>query len=130
MLWRAWIDPAYRLSPRESRLIETTRRPKVHLFNHRGRPEATIGTTGRYGIGDSVGNSTTSTLLGGFNLTFYTVDGTTFPFVEYDSGQVSTGVIVLQNPTASGSAAIAHSNHYVAQPLFRPHAALHQLQKK
>ena len=95
-----------------------------------GGTYGTIDTTGRYGIGDSVGNNNTSTLLGGFNLTFYTVDGTTFPFMEYDSGQVSTGVIVLQNPTASGSAAIAHSNHYVAQPLFRPHAALHQLQKK
>jgi hypothetical protein len=104
--------------------------PAVGIAFNSGGTYAALDSTGRFGIADSVGNSTTTTLLGGFNLTFYTVDGTTFPFIESDSGQVSTGVIVLQNPAASASAAVAHSNQFVAQPLFRPHPALHQLQKK
>jgi hypothetical protein len=83
---------------------------------------ATIGSGGRYGITATAGNNTTSTLLGGFTLTFYAVDGTTFPFVELDNGQVSTGVIVLQTPSTS-SAAIAHSNMFVVRPLIRAHTA-------
>lgn len=81
----------------------------------------TIGSGGRYGISATAGNNTTSTLLGGFTLTFYAVDGTTFPFMEIDAGQVSTGVIVLQTPSSSSSA-IAHSNMFVVRPLIRPHA--------
>ncbi len=70
----------------------------------------TIGSGGRYGLSATASTSKTGTLLGGFNLTFYAVDGTTFPFVELDSGQVSTGVIVLQNSSTSSPA--------VARPMF------------
>ncbi|MGA8436893.1 MAG: hypothetical protein WB762_08310 [Candidatus Sulfotelmatobacter sp.] len=86
----------------------------------------TIGSGGRYGISATAGNSTTSTLLGGFTLTFYAVDGTTFPFMEVDPGQVSTGVIVLQTPSSSSSA-IAHAHMFVVRPLIR---ALGARQKK
>ena len=82
----------------------------------------TIGSGGRYGISATAGNNTTSTLLGGFTLTFYAVDGTTFPFMEIDAGQVSTGVIVLQTPSTSSSA-IAHPNMFVVRPLIRAHTA-------
>jgi hypothetical protein len=85
----------------------------------------TYGSTGtaRSQITATTGTSTSpGTLNGGFTLTLYTVDGTTFPFIEYDSGQVSAGVIVAQNPSAS-SAAAAHSNMFVVRPMFHPHAA-------
>jgi hypothetical protein len=77
---------------------------------------------GRYGLSATAGNNSVSTLNGGFNLTFYTVDGTTFPFIESDSGQIATGVFVLQNPTAAAGAALPHM--FVPQPLVRPHGAL------
>ena len=51
----------------------------------------TYGTisTGRYGISATTGaSSTAGSLLGGFNLTLYTVDGTTFPFIEYDAAKL------------------------------------------
>jgi hypothetical protein len=81
----------------------------------------TIGSGGRYGISATAANNNTGTLLGGFNLTFYAVDGTTFPFVELDLGQVSTGVIVLQNPSGS-SPGIAHPSMFVVHPLIRAKA--------
>jgi len=51
------------------------------------------------------------------------VDGTTFPFIEMDDGQVSAGVFVLQNASAAAPAA-AKSNMFVVRPLVRAHAAL------
>lgn len=76
---------------------------------------------GRGQIGASVGTSSNDTTLNqGFLLTYYTVDGTTFPFIESDSGQVSAGVFVQQNPSASASA--ARTAMFVVQPLVRPHA--------
>ncbi len=78
----------------------------------------TIGSGGRYGISATAANNNSGTLLGGFTLTFYAVDGTTFPFIEVDPGQVSTGVIVLQSPSASSSA-IAHPSMFVVHPLIR-----------
>ena len=81
-----------------------------------------IDSNGRFGISATAATNNTATLLGGFNLTAYAVDGTTFPFIESDSGQVSTGVVVLQNPSAS-SPAIAHSHMFVVRPLIVPHAA-------
>jgi hypothetical protein len=85
-----------------------------------------IDTTGRYGLSATAGNSTESTLNGGFGLTFYTVDGTTFPFIETDSnGQVATGVFVVQNSAASSSAA-ARPHLFVPQSLVRPRAARKQ----
>jgi hypothetical protein len=86
-----------------------------------GGSYGTIGSGGRYGISATAGNSKTSTLNGGFNLTFYAVDGTTFPFVELDSGQVSTGLIVLQNTSAS-SPAVAKPM-FVVRPLIHPNVA-------
>ncbi|MGA9255141.1 MAG: hypothetical protein WBV98_00930, partial [Candidatus Sulfotelmatobacter sp.] len=83
----------------------------VAPVNGRGAIAATAGTS-----------SSNTTLNGGFSLTFYTVDGTTFPFIETDSGQVSAGVFVLQNPSAS-SPGLAHPNIFVARPLVRPRAA-------
>lgn len=77
---------------------------------------------GRGQIGANAGNNSNSTLNGGFNLTFYTVDGTTFPFIETDQGQVGSGVFVLQNPTASSSAA-AVSHMFIVPPLVRPNGA-------
>ena len=82
-----------------------------------GGSYGTIGSGGRYGVSATAGNSKNSTLLGGFNLTFYAVDGTTFPFVELDSGQVSTGVIVLQNTSAASPA--------VAKPMFVVRPPIH-----
>jgi hypothetical protein len=85
-------------------------------------------SSGRYGIVATAGNSTTSTLNGGFGLAFYAVDGTTFPFIETDSnGQVATGVFVKQNSADPGSAA-AQSHMFTPRPLIRPHAA-HQKEK-
>jgi hypothetical protein len=84
----------------------------------------TVGTVpGRYGLSAADGNSSTSTLEGGFNLTFYTVDGSTFPFMEMDSTQVATGVFLLQNPTASSSS-VARTHMFVPQHLARPSGAL------
>jgi hypothetical protein len=77
-------------------------------------------SNGRGSIVATAGNNSHSTLNGGFALTFYTVDGTTFPFVETDSGQVAAGVFVEQN--ASASAAAAHPSVFVVRPLIRPHA--------
>lgn len=84
----------------------------------------TIDSNGRYGFAATAvsSNGNAGTLLGGFTLTAYAVDGTTFPFIEVDNGQVATGVIVLQNPSAS-SPAIAHSHMFVVRPLIRPHIA-------
>jgi hypothetical protein len=79
----------------------------------------TTPTGGRGQIGASVGTSSNDTTLnGGFLLTYYTVDGTTFPFIETDSGQVSAGVFVQQNPSASASA--ARHAMFVVQPIIRP----------
>jgi hypothetical protein len=98
--------------------------------NASGSPAYGVALSGTYGalangrgqIGANAGNNSNSTLSGGFNLTFYTVDGTTFPFIETDSGQVGSGVFVAQNPTASSSA-LAQSRMFVVQPLVRPNGA-------
>jgi hypothetical protein len=88
---------------------------------------ASPGSDGRGQISATAGNSANSTLNGGFDLTFYTVDGTTFPFIESDAdGQTATGVFVEQSSSASGSAAkpVAAKAHslFVAHPLTRPRA--------
>ncbi|MFZ0939337.1 MAG: hypothetical protein WB523_16820 [Candidatus Sulfotelmatobacter sp.] len=81
-----------------------------------------LDSQGRYGISATAGNSTTTTLLGGFDIIAYTVDGTTFPFMEYDAGQVATGVVVLQNPSSS-SPALAHPQTVMVRSLVHPHIA-------
>lgn len=68
-------------------------------------------SNGRGQIGATAGNNSNSTLNGGFDLTFYSVDGTTFPFIETDTGQVTVGTMFQQNPTASAAAAAAAKNH-------------------
>ncbi len=84
----------------------------------------TAPVNGRGSISANVGTSSNNTTLnGGFTLTYYTVDGTTFPFIESDSGQVAAGIFVLQNPSAAASAGAVHSTMYVAQPLIHSHVA-------
>jgi hypothetical protein len=77
-------------------------------------------SNGRGQLSANAGNSSNSTLNGGFGLTFYTLDGTTFPFIESDNGQVATGVFVLQNASAAVGAA-STSHMFTMQPLVRPH---------
>jgi hypothetical protein len=81
----------------------------------------TIDSLGRYGLSAQAGNSSTTTLNGGFVLTLYTVDGTTFPFIEMDGGQIATGVVVEQNSSAANPA-LAHSQMFISRTLVRSHA--------
>jgi hypothetical protein len=88
-----------------------------------------LDSLGRYGLSAAAGTSSRSTLNGGFVLTFYTVDGTTFPFIESDSTQVSTGVFVLQNSSsATPGVAQSRSRMFVAPRLIRARAALRKKQ--
>lgn len=96
--------------------------PAFNLALEQGQ-YASPDSNGRGQISANVGNSNNSTLNGGFDLTFYTVDGTTFPFIETDSTQVAVGTFVLQNPTAS-AAANARAHMFVAQAIVRAHGAL------
>jgi hypothetical protein len=57
---------------------------------------------GRGEIG--TGANSINTLNGGFLLTYYTVDGTTVPFIESDSGQVALGVMLEQDASSSAAA--------------------------
>ncbi len=83
-----------------------------------------IGTSGRGEIAATAGaNSSNTTLNGGFGLVFYTVDGTTFPFMEYDTTQVSTGVFVEQSPSTSSSSVTKAHALYAPHSLFHPRAA-------
>jgi hypothetical protein len=80
-----------------------------------------IDPSGRYGLSATVGNNNATTLNGGFLLTLYSADGTTFPFIESDSGQVATGVIVLQSaPSATPGAVRTHM--FITPHPSRPHA--------
>jgi hypothetical protein len=85
-----------------------------------------VDSNGRYGISATAGNSSTSTLNGGFGLTLYAVDGTTFPFIESDSGQVAAGLVVEQTP--SSSSADVRSHVFIPRPFVQPKAA-HKQQK-
>jgi hypothetical protein len=80
-----------------------------------------IDNNGRVGISAAAGTSSTSTLNGGFGLTLYTTDGTTFPFIESDSGQIAAGVVVEQSSTGAAAAARAHM--FIPRPLVRANAA-------
>jgi hypothetical protein len=79
-----------------------------------------IDATGRYGLAAAAGNTNLTSLNGGFNLVLYAVDGNTFPFMEQDGNQISTGIILLQNPAAA-TPATAHSRMFIARPLLKPH---------
>lgn len=74
---------------------------------------------GRGQLGATAGNSSNTTLNGGFNTNYYTVDGTTFPFIENDGGQIAAGVFVKQNSSASSSAA-TRAHMYVLPSVVRP----------
>jgi hypothetical protein len=70
-------------------------------------------SNGRGQLAANAGNNSVSTLNGGFGLTYYAVDGTTFPFIETDAnGQVTMGAFLKQDATAS-SAQLAHPHLYV-----------------
>jgi hypothetical protein len=82
---------------------------------------STPDSTGRGQIATVTANNTLNT---GFQINYYTVDGTTFPFIETDNGgQVSVGVFVQQDASgASSKKASKSSSMFVAHPLVRPHA--------
>ena len=77
---------------------------------------------GRGAISANANNGTNGTLEGVLNLTYYPVDGTTFPFIEMDLGQVSIGVFVQQSSSSSNSAVAKPHAMYVPHPLFHPHS--------
>lgn len=83
----------------------------------------TTPSAGRGQITAAASTSSTSTLNGGFNLTYYAVDGTTFPFIETDTNQVATGVFVLQNASGSSSAVAKTHAMYVPHPFIHGHSA-------
>jgi hypothetical protein len=68
-------------------------------------------------------SSVPGTLNGGFFLTYYPVDGTTYPFIEMDSGQVAAGVFVQQSTPGSSSAIAKTHSMFVPRPLVRPNSA-------
>jgi len=105
--------------------------------NYNGAAPPTYGaalTDGTYSALDSTGRyelsaDAAATLNGGFGITFYTVDGNTFPFIESDTnGQVSTGVFVLQNAAATAPLVATRSHMLVPRPLVRARS-LHRKQK-
>ncbi len=79
-------------------------------------------TNGRGQLGANAGNSSNGTLNGGFDVTYYAVDGTTFPFIETDNGQVALGVFLKQNSTAS-SAALRTTHPFFAPSLLHLRAS-------
>lgn len=62
-------------------------------------------------------------LNGGAELTAYTVDGTIFPFIEADSGQVSTGVFILQNAAATSPSMAKPRSMFVPPHIVQSKAA-------
>lgn len=102
-------------------------------FDPSGVPNYGLALTGTYAAPDAngrgqlaanAGNSNNGTLNGGFGITYYTVDGTTFPFIETDSGQVTSGVFLKQNSSAVTPGTRPHL--FVMPPLVRPHLAKRQ----
>jgi hypothetical protein len=84
---------------------------------------------GRGSLGATTVNDT---LDGEVALSFYSVDGTTFPFIENDpNGQVSTGVMVVQDATDPTPAVAARTHMYVPHPFVRARStrSLHRKQK-
>ena len=82
-------------------------------------------SNGRGQLGVTAGNSNNTTLNGGFSVYYYSVDGTTFPFIENDGGQIAAGVFVKQSSTSSSSAA-TRSHLLVLPPVIRPRIARKQ----
>jgi hypothetical protein len=103
-----------------------------------GGPTARQVFNGTFTAPDSNGRGTlattivNSTLDGEPALSFYTVDGVTFPFIENDTnGQVSTGVMVVQDATGASPAVAARTHMYVPHPIVRARStrSLHRKQK-
>jgi hypothetical protein len=80
---------------------------------------------GRGMIGATAGTSSNTTLNGGFDISFYSVDGTTYPFIETDTNdlQVTAGVFFTQDASASAAAAATRPHMFAVRPLIRPNAA-------
>jgi len=77
-------------------------------------------SNGRGLIGTTTANNT---LDGEPAFVFYSVDGTSFPFIEIDAnGQVATGVFVLQSSSGASASAAAKSHMFVPRSLVRAHA--------
>lgn len=91
---------------------------------------------GQYSGPDSTGRVDTSyavtgtapTLNGGIAALAYTVDGTTFPFIEIDTTQVSTGVFFEQNASATSPSVAKAHGMFVPPALVRPHAGAQKKQ--
>jgi len=72
------------------------------------------------GRGSLVTTTANGTLNGGVGLTFYSVDGTTFPFIETDDGgQITSGVMVVQSASGASPAVAARTHMYVPHPFVR-----------
>jgi hypothetical protein len=93
-----------------------------------GSSYGSIDANGRYGFSAAVGSGNNTTLNGGLDLVFYAVDGTTFPFIEVDEGQVATGVLIEQNSGSSSSISkpTGLSHMFVVHPLVTPRATIHK----
>jgi hypothetical protein len=82
-------------------------------------------SNGRGSITATAANGSNTTINGGLGLTFYTVDGTTFPFIETDAnGQVASGVFVEQAATGSSGSIARPHNVYVPHPLLHSNKKL------
>ena len=101
-------------------------------FQPGGQPNPSLALSGQYSTPDpngrgqvaaTAGNTSNSTLNGGFTITYYSVDGTTYPFIETDAsgGQVVAGAFFKQNPTAAAAAARKTPHPFVVQPPVRAH---------
>jgi hypothetical protein len=85
----------------------------------------TAASAGRGEISATASNSsgTSSTLEGVLDLIYYTVDGTTFPFIEMDDGQIATGVFIQQTTPSASSVARPHAIFVPRLTSYHPHAA-------
>jgi hypothetical protein len=82
----------------------------------------TAGSGGRYVLSTPIANGNNTTLETGFNLTFYAVDGTMFPFIEIDGSQPAVGMIIEQNASATTPLSVTgHGSMYVPRPMVVPH---------
>jgi hypothetical protein len=84
------------------------------------------------GRGTLMTTTANGTLDGEPALSFYGVDGVTFPFIETDTfGQVSTGVMIVQDATGASPAVAARTHMYVPHSFVRVRStrSLHRKQK-
>jgi len=100
-------------------------------YDPEGSPISSQVLCGNYSVSAGTGQIVTvtenNTINGGFVLDYFSVDGTTFPFIEADSTQVSTGVFVKQSANAVSSSA-SKPAMFVQPPLIRPHGSIRKKQ--